>query len=74
MDRIAIAYLDNILIYSINKEEHVIYVREVLECLFRAELLLKPEKCEFYKGLVVFLRFQITTSGIQISSEKINLI
>ena len=57
LDRIAIAYLDNILIYSTNREEYVTYVREVLECLSRAGLLLKSEKCEFYKESVEFLRF-----------------
>ena len=39
--RIAITYLDNILIYSINREKYVKYIREVLEYLSRTRLLLK---------------------------------
>ena len=57
-----------------NREEHVKHVRQVLECLSRAGLLLRPEKCEFHKESVEFLGFQVTTTGVQMSQEKIDSI
>ena len=38
LDCFCTAYLDNILIYSENKEQHVDYVRQILEALTKAEL------------------------------------
>ena len=64
LDQTVVAYLDNILVYSSNKEDYVQHVQEVLTCLEAAELLLKPEKCEFYKESVKFLSFIISTKGI----------
>ena len=66
-----VAYLDNILVYLENKEEYVQHVLEVLECLKQAGLLLKPEKCEFYKKKVDFLGYDISMEGIQMSQDKI---
>ena len=39
-------YLDNILIYSNSKEEHVLYIKEVLERLRKAKLYVKLLKCK----------------------------
>ena len=74
LDRSAIAYLDDILIYSETTEEHVSHVQEVLGCLSQAGLLLKPEKCEFHRRSVEFLGFVVSTKGISMSPEKIKAI
>ena len=71
LDRSAIAYLDNILIYSGNKEEHTKYIRDVLTYLIQAGLLLKPEKYKFDKEEVDFLGYMVTTSGMRASPEKV---
>ena len=71
LDRTVVAYLNNILVYSGNKAEHVHHVREVLECLYKAGLLLKLEKCEFHKKKVDFLGYNISTEGVQMSQDKI---
>ena len=57
-------YLNNILIYLENKEEHIQYILKVLEYLKQAGLLLKPEKYEFYKKKVDFLGYDISTEDI----------
>ncbi len=49
-------------------------MQNVLTYLSRARLLLKPEKCEFYKTLVEFLGFIVITKGVYISPEKIQAI
>ena len=52
LDNFALAYLDDILIYSDSEEEHVEHVKWVMKCLLEAGLYLKPEKCEFHKETV----------------------
>jgi hypothetical protein len=42
------AYLDDILIYSDTMEVHKEHVRQVLEALQQAGVLLRAEKCEFF--------------------------
>ena len=74
LDRTAIAYLDDILIYSDDKTQHVEHVQDVLSCLSQAELRLKPEKCEFHRDSVEFLGFVVSTEGIQMSPDKIKAI
>jgi hypothetical protein len=46
LDIFIIAYLDNILIYSKNKKEHVEYVQTVLRLLQQHDLLVDPKKCD----------------------------
>jgi hypothetical protein len=74
LDRTAIAYLDDILVYSESEEEHKKHVNEILECLSRFELKLKPEKCEFHRTTVTFLGFIISTEGIRMDNEKIKAV
>ena len=71
LDKTVVAYLDDILVYLEDEEEHVQHVLEVLECLKQARLLLKPEKCEFHKKKVDFLGYDISTEGVQMSQDKI---
>ena len=74
LDRTVIAYLDDILIYSDDKTQHIQHVQEVLGCLSQAGLLLKTEKCEFHKESVEFLGFVVSTKGVHMSPEKIKAI
>jgi len=74
LDRTAITYLDDILIYSETKEAYIQHVQDILTCLSQARLLLKPEKCEFHKESVEFLGFMVSTTGIRMSPEKIKAI
>ena len=71
LDIYAVAYLDNILIYSRNWKDHRRHVKDILERLLNRQLRCKSEKCEFHKKEVNFLEFMIRTDGIKIDSEKI---
>jgi hypothetical protein len=71
LNRCATAYLDDILIYSDNLEEHREHVRQVLEKLSAAGLHLKPEKCELYQKEVKYLGLIIGADGIKMDPEKI---
>ena len=50
LDIFVIVYLDDILVYLTSEEEHIKHVQLVLDKLKEYSLLLKLEKCEFYKS------------------------
>ena len=49
LNRFALVYLDDIIIYSENFTSHVKHLDEVFRLIAAAGLKLKPEKCEFVK-------------------------
>jgi hypothetical protein len=49
LDVFITAYLDDILIYSKNLNNHQNHILKVLEALSEAGLHLRPEKCEFHQ-------------------------
>ena len=69
-----IAYLDDIMIYSITLKEHVQHVSQILECLNKRDLRLKPEKCEFHQEEVDFLEFVVERHGIRMNPKKIKAV
>ena len=71
LDITAIVYLDDILIYSESVHQHAHHVKEILECLSKANLRLNPKKCFFHVRQVEFLGYLISTDGITMDPEKI---
>jgi hypothetical protein len=47
LDKFVIVFIDDILIYSKNKEEHAKHLHIVLTCLREHQLYAKFNKCEF---------------------------
>jgi len=74
LDHFAIAYLDNILIYSKTESQHIEHVKKILDYLQERRLQLKPEKCEFHKKEVDFLGFLVGVEGIRMDPSKIKSI
>ncbi|KAI3220470.1 hypothetical protein DTO012A9_10171 [Penicillium roqueforti] len=74
MDDYAVAFVDDIMIYSETLEEHKKHVREVLERLQRAGLQVALSKCEFSVQKTKFLGFIVSTDGIAVDPEKIAVI
>lgn len=74
LDRFCTAYLDDILIYSNNIEEHRSHVKQVLEALSAVGLHLKPEKCEFHRDQVNYLGMVISSKGVSMDPRKVDAV
>ena len=55
LDKFVVGYLDDILVYSKNKEEHDEHLQLVLEKLREHQLYAKFSKCEFWRPEVTYL-------------------
>uniref|UniRef100_A0A4W5R815 Gypsy retrotransposon integrase-like protein 1 n=1 Tax=Hucho hucho TaxID=62062 RepID=A0A4W5R815_9TELE len=66
-----VVYIDDILIYSTTRAEHVSLVRRVLGRLLEHDLYVKAEKCLFFQQTVSFLGYRISTSGLEMESDCI---
>ena len=61
---IAIAYLDDIIIFSKTAEEHLSHIKQVLEKLCTAKLPMKFSKCHFFSKEIQYLGHILSTKGI----------
>ena len=64
-------YLDDIIIFSSTVEEHLKRIEEVLQRLRKANLMLKPSKCHFFRKEVEFLGHIVSQEGIRTNPAKI---
>ena len=65
-------YLDNILIFSNNEEEHLKYLDMVLTILRQHDLKAKRSKCEFFKPELKFLGHLISANGMRHDPAKVS--
>jgi hypothetical protein len=63
-------YLDDILIYSRTWEEHLQYIRAVLQRLREEKLVAKASKCKWRKEKVEYLGYIIENSRIAVDRKK----
>ena len=67
-------YLDDIIIYSRSKKEHLEHLEEIFTRLKTAGLKLKLERCCFFKKHIKYLGHLISADGIQPLPEKLESI
>ena len=61
----AIAYLDDIIIFSKTPQEHLSHIRQVFEKLRSAKLSMKMSNCNFFSKEIQYLGHTLSTTGIQ---------
>nr|GEV25924.1 putative reverse transcriptase domain-containing protein [Tanacetum cinerariifolium] len=71
LDKFVIVFIDDILIYSRNKEEHENHLGIILELLRKEKLYAKFSKCDFWISVVPFLRHIINNQGLHVDRAKI---
>jgi hypothetical protein len=69
-----IIYLDDILIYSQNEEEHTNHVRLVLKRLKKYKLFAKLNKCDFDLKEIDYLKFIVEVNDIRMNFARIAIV
>ncbi|CAC5378936.1 Retrovirus-related Pol polyprotein from transposon 297 [Mytilus coruscus] len=70
--KIALVYIDDILIFSKTFEEHLHHLKLVFTNLRAAKLKLNPEKCKFGTKTVKYLGHIISKDGIRVNPENVD--
>jgi hypothetical protein len=71
LDKFVVVFIDDILIYSKNPEDHAHHLHIVLQRLRDHHLYAKFSKCEFWLETVKFLGHTISSDGISVDPSKV---
>ncbi|KAJ1218189.1 hypothetical protein NDU88_005772 [Pleurodeles waltl] len=74
LDILAIVYIDDILIYSDNENEHVQHVKKILAALRKHHLYCKLTMCEIHVTTVDFLGVIPTPQGMVMAEKKVKAV
>ena len=74
LDEFMVVYMDDLLIFSKDKESHYKHLEIVLSRLKEHELYVAPKKCEFFEENIDFLGLLIGKDGLQVNPEKVEIL
>jgi hypothetical protein len=74
LNEFVIAYLNDIIMYSNSKKEHIKHVRKILQRLREVNIQADVNKCEFHIIEIKFLEMIIDRDDIKMNFEKIKAI
>ena len=69
-----LVYIDDIIVWSDNFENHLQHLNQVFDRLRQANLSLKPRKCSFAKSEVTYMGQIISKEGIKVDPAKIEAV
>ena len=69
-----IVYLDDILIFSKNREDHLRHLKLVLRNLQKEKMLINLKKCSLPKKELVYLGFVVSKEGLKMDPDKVQVI
>jgi hypothetical protein len=71
LDKFVVVFIDDILVYSKNGEEHTKHLHIVLQRIRDHSLYAKLSKCEFWLKQIKFLGHTISKDGIVVDPDKV---
>jgi hypothetical protein len=71
LDKFMVVFIDDILVYSRNEEEHAGHLHVVLQRLREHRLCAKLSKCDFWLKEIKFLGHTISQDGIVVDPDKV---
>jgi hypothetical protein len=74
LNEFLVIYLNDLIIYSDNLQDHQKHVRKVLQRLREIELQANIDKCEFYVFETKFLDLIVERDEVRMNSAKIQLV
>ena len=74
LDQFVVVFIDDILVYSKDAQEHEHHLRTVLQTLKEIKLFSKLRKCDFWLKEVSFLGHIISADGIRVDPAKIEAV
>ena len=74
LDAFILVFLDDILVYSKNDQEHKIHLKKTFQVLCEHQLYAKLSKCSFAKDEIVHLERVISKDCIHIDPDKVKAI
>ena len=69
-----LVYLDDILVFSKDTEEHCDHLRIVLSTLKENQFYAKLSKCSFFQAQTKFLGFMVDKEGVKMDPEKVSAV
>ncbi len=70
-EKCCFVYIDDIVVYSKNEEEHLQHLRQVFNCLHQAGLTLNLKKCNLVQRSITFLGHVVSGEGVKTDPAKI---
>ncbi len=71
LDVCVVVFIDDILVYSKNEEEHAKHLRIILDRLREHQLYAKLNKCQFWLKEVSFLGHVLSAKGVAVDPSKV---